>query len=551
MEPAPSLIRNRLFWFTSLLWLVVMILSLWCQPLMNDIDQPHYLSVAWEMWTRHHYLFAISNGLPDNNKPPLLYWFILGGWKLFGISVWWPRFLEVIIGWLCIHQVARLTKRLSGSVQAQWIVYLLMYGSYYWFFIMLQIRFDALLTLFTLVAITALWDFHQRYSVVSAFTFIVAITLGLFAKGPFIFVYLLPMALALPWTHKKRNFILWYLLIICFIAASFILPAIWLHYVQDELARDGLVHSVLHKVGGYLHLSFHLPFYIGTLLYTLLPWVTALPLWLALRHLKWMTHRDSYLYLLITLLSGFCFAVLLMSHQAMRYILTAVLLATAFLAIALSEYIMAHDQRHRFGFTWLNGATALLAALFFLTTPFSYRFVTVNFAFFHVIPWWFAIPALALAYYQFKCGRKSLHLQLCHAAIGVLCILMVYQVGFWRYYAPHFNLQAVAKMVEKAQQRGHPILGASYRLWPQRLEFLGRFPRAIPIETKPDRIKQWAIKHPRGYLVMVTEVDPQNPPAGYVAWQSNVNFGGRNLFKRKKLRGMGLCRAGAYLQKQC
>jgi 4-amino-4-deoxy-L-arabinose transferase-like glycosyltransferase len=42
----------------------------------------HYLSVAWEMYKNHLYLSTYINGSLDFEKTPLLYWLIVGGWRI-------------------------------------------------------------------------------------------------------------------------------------------------------------------------------------------------------------------------------------------------------------------------------------------------------------------------------------------------------------------------------------------------------------------------------------------------------------------------------------
>jgi 4-amino-4-deoxy-L-arabinose transferase-like glycosyltransferase len=72
------------------LWGVLVVVALTVRPLL-PVDETRYLSVAWEMWLRHDWLVPHLNGSPYPDKPPLLFWGILLGWRVFGVNVWWPR----------------------------------------------------------------------------------------------------------------------------------------------------------------------------------------------------------------------------------------------------------------------------------------------------------------------------------------------------------------------------------------------------------------------------------------------------------------------------
>src|SRR5262245_27327520 len=57
------------------------------------------------MWLRDDWLVPHLNGAPYSDKPPVLFWLILVGWRISGVSEWWPR----LIGPLCALANGALT----------------------------------------------------------------------------------------------------------------------------------------------------------------------------------------------------------------------------------------------------------------------------------------------------------------------------------------------------------------------------------------------------------------------------------------------------------
>src|SRR3569832_988308 len=74
------------------LWLLLVAISLYGRSFV-PIDETRYVTVAWEMWLRGDFLVPYLNGEPYSHKPPLLFWLIQLGWKIFGVNDWWPRLM--------------------------------------------------------------------------------------------------------------------------------------------------------------------------------------------------------------------------------------------------------------------------------------------------------------------------------------------------------------------------------------------------------------------------------------------------------------------------
>ncbi|HEY9422465.1 MAG TPA: glycosyltransferase family 39 protein, partial [Thermoanaerobaculia bacterium] len=101
--------RSVAFWFFA--WVLLTALPLLLRPLM-PVDETRYTSVAWEMWTRGDLLVPRLNGLPYSEKPPLLFWLMNLGWRVFGVNEWWPRLIPSLFALLNLFLTMALARRL-------------------------------------------------------------------------------------------------------------------------------------------------------------------------------------------------------------------------------------------------------------------------------------------------------------------------------------------------------------------------------------------------------------------------------------------------------
>src|SRR5215510_14186277 len=54
-------------------------------------DEPRYAQIAREMFQRHDWILPTLNNTPWLEKPPLLYWKIIGSYRILGVSDWAAR----------------------------------------------------------------------------------------------------------------------------------------------------------------------------------------------------------------------------------------------------------------------------------------------------------------------------------------------------------------------------------------------------------------------------------------------------------------------------
>jgi 4-amino-4-deoxy-L-arabinose transferase-like glycosyltransferase len=90
-----QLVRHQL-WITAAAALVFFTnLGATC---LWDLDEALYTSIAREMWQRGDWVVPMYNGDMFPEKPPLMFWLMIGGFKLFGVTEFAARFSSAALG---------------------------------------------------------------------------------------------------------------------------------------------------------------------------------------------------------------------------------------------------------------------------------------------------------------------------------------------------------------------------------------------------------------------------------------------------------------------
>ncbi|HSS21787.1 MAG TPA: glycosyltransferase family 39 protein [Pyrinomonadaceae bacterium] len=109
-----STIAKRSILILLLLLIVVYCFGLGHLPLVGP-DEPRYAQVAREMFLRGDLITPTLGGRPWFEKPVLLYWMMIGSFKLFGVSEWAARLPSAISGVLTVIAVFYVGQRISGK----------------------------------------------------------------------------------------------------------------------------------------------------------------------------------------------------------------------------------------------------------------------------------------------------------------------------------------------------------------------------------------------------------------------------------------------------
>lgn len=69
---------------------------------LQEPQEPRYAEIARQMWTEGSWLVPVLHGQPYYDKPPLLYWLIMGCYQVFGVHDWAARLVPCLAGFLCV-----------------------------------------------------------------------------------------------------------------------------------------------------------------------------------------------------------------------------------------------------------------------------------------------------------------------------------------------------------------------------------------------------------------------------------------------------------------
>ncbi len=176
------------------------------RPLI-PIDETRYVDVAWEMHQTGQWLLPTKNHTLYTDKPPLLFWLINLVWSVFGVSGVAARLVGPAFGLAMVAGVWALGRRLwdgrtgatAAAVLAGMVVFLAYGGA---------TMFDTMLGCATLIGVASLWRAMGRaeLDLPGWLGFGFAIAMGVYAKGPVIFLHLMPALLAAPlWADEATR----------------------------------------------------------------------------------------------------------------------------------------------------------------------------------------------------------------------------------------------------------------------------------------------------------------------------------------------------------
>jgi 4-amino-4-deoxy-L-arabinose transferase-like glycosyltransferase len=262
--------------------------SILVRPLL-PVDETRYLSVAWEMYTRHSFLVPTLNFEPYFQKPPLLFWLIDLAWAAFGVS----RISAILVVFAISSLVIVLTQRLAITLfpNAQGLqqrVPWLLLGSAAFVIYSSLILFDLLLTACVLGCFLALLSFANRGEVRYALLAGVCAGLGVLAKGPVLLIHItLPIAMYPLWRQpgssiSTRRFLAGVgltMLVAGAIVLAWLGPA--LYSTGSDFAYGLVWEQSAGRVSGSARGAHVRPFYFYLLLLpvVVLPWGLSPGLW--------------------------------------------------------------------------------------------------------------------------------------------------------------------------------------------------------------------------------------------------------------------------------
>jgi 4-amino-4-deoxy-L-arabinose transferase-like glycosyltransferase len=367
--------------------------------------------------------------------------------------------------------------------------------------------FDILLTCCVLLGMIGLVEAAKASAVKGWSCFALAIGLGLLAKGPVIFMHLLPTALLVFFWQPSRHNLRWflYLLLSCLaggaIAMSWALPAAaaggeeYGSAILWHQTADRTVGTKIHARGFYWYLLF-LPMLV-------FPWISWPRLW---QNLRWTTiSGDNGLrFSLIWLLSTLLIFSLLPSKQL--HYLIPMLPAFALLCASLSS---RENSSRSLPLELIPSGLMALIGLFLVFLPQVPGLSQLNWVQTLQPAWGFSVLAIALSMAAWTLHFREVSVITLSAS--TVTAVFVGLIFFFQYTGPQYDIRPAALKLKQLNQ--DQIATAFVGDYQGQLHFLGRLTQALPV-INSQQVGDWTREHPTGLLISLEKTKPAS--ADYV-----------------------------------
>ena len=496
-------------WHWISLWFVLIASAIYSRPLI-PIDETRYLSVAWEMWSSHNFLVPHINGEPYSHKPPLLFWLIHLVWFVFGVSETSGRLVGPIFGFGSIMLTVHLAKMLWPTEKdVRYAVPFILLGTFVWSLYSSLTMFDTLLTFFVLSALISILQASKNQSNWPWVCLSLSIGLGILAKGPIVFLYIVPpLVLVKLWSTTNTFSLKWWCgCSLVSIFAGVVMGLCWAIPAAMAGGEEYKQAILFSQTAGRMVKAFahSRPFYWYFLLTPLLftPWFFWLPLWR--RKNKSFDYAMTFC---VCAIFPALFLLSLVSGKQIHYVLP--ILPTCSLLIARA--VTGAAQRSVFD------RIPLLVFLF----AFSLILLVVpqmsieggDREMLKYIPKWLSlVPALCGVILLFLKSKSAIgNVKIVSSVMVMLLVLLHLTIATPLHGI--YDQSVIGKQLKKAQKEQRRIAVYPAKLSDQ-FQFSGRLTEPLIPHKTLDSLATWALAHPNQYSLVFTE-DSQ-----YITLQGN------------------------------
>ncbi|HEY1115854.1 MAG TPA: glycosyltransferase family 39 protein [Chitinophagaceae bacterium] len=260
---------DRYFWLLIGLSLILLFPSLGKVHLWI-YDEVRNAECAREMWERGDWIVPTFNGGLRTLKPPLHYWFMFGGFELFGATEWGARFFSAVFGVLTLVITYYFTARYSSKLHAFVSGCVLLASTHLLFEFRMSVP-DPYLIFFNSLSLFTVYAYFIEKKFYWLLIGAVAFGLGILAKGP--------VALALPglallcwliWEKRWKAIFHWHILVAGVVVLAVAVP--WYLLVHEATNGEWTRGFFLeHNVGRFsAPMEGHGGLFIVVLLFVLL-----------------------------------------------------------------------------------------------------------------------------------------------------------------------------------------------------------------------------------------------------------------------------------------
>ncbi|PPB81509.1 4-amino-4-deoxy-L-arabinose transferase-like glycosyltransferase [Albidovulum inexpectatum] len=479
------------------------------RPLL-PVDETRYLDVAWEMHLSGDPFHLTRNFDLYTHKPPLLFWLINLVWMLTGMAEFPARMVAPLIGVVSVASAARLARQLwpddPGIDRRVWIIL----SSLSVFLIYASAKmFDTMLMLASVLGVGLIWRIGQGDHRVRNWALIgLVLGAGVLAKGPVIFVHILPAVVLMPlWATRRPGATAFALgltvsfLITAAVVALWLVPALWTG--SPEYREELLWRQTADRVAGGMAHDRPVWFFLATLPILLFPWGWSPRMWRAIGGLR---HDNASRLLMIWAAAALVIFSVISSKQA-HYLLPEL---GAFALLVARAWGQTEAGRNPAPLGLLAVSLVGFAAAFGAIKTHQPDLLTPEWAFVA-----FGIVCLSVATLSWRMGGLR-----GMAVSGLGLVLAAHGLILGSRLYPAYDPKPVAARMA-AHDGPIAVAGIDYNA---EFNFSARLTRPVEVLRAPDA-KDWLSQHPDGMLVgpmkkMSIEAAPQDR-----IWFDQIEFG--------------------------
>ncbi len=504
----------------ALLWLCGLLLGLssFLRPPL-PIDETRYLSVAWDMWSRHQFVVPILNGHIYAHKPPLLFWLVHLSWIPFGANASTPRLIVLLFGLGAVFLTIRMAGELFPEHKGEsWKAGLFLLSFPIWALWMTLFLFDIPLSFFVaLTGVGMLWVVKGR-SWRGSVLLTLAVAGGLLTKGPVFYVHALAIALALALSGiGERPVVRWLGPVMLAVLVGSAVVGSWLGLVVKNVGiafvREVLFRQTLGRMTRSFAHARPVWWYLWTIPILGFPWVLGMRievvkrLWKTSPGLRFVGCWAGLTLILFSLISG----------KQIYYLLPA--LVPVALGVFFLERNRAIDvERIR----WIVKIVLMAAVLGMVS-------VKVVSGYGRYVPWWLIALSLFQVALLWRREAGIVFISLCIVAtVSAVNLGPVYRL------ARDWDLTEAGKYLKRFQEEGRPVAVFPEKYAGQ-FRFAGRLKADLVEIPSPRHLWAWAWSHPDGVVVSVLKrpLPMQKEPL----WQAEIRGKWVGIYFAKSLLG--------------
>ncbi len=176
------LYTNRYIILVFFISLLLCLIGIGAYPIYI-LDEAKNAEAAREMLVNNEYIVPTFNNILRTDKPPLHYYFMILGYKIFGVNPFGARFFSAIFGTLTMASSFYFVRKFSGKEIAQ--IFILIIWSSIFFIQEFHLAVpDPYLIFFISCALWLFYNFHKTGNNKSLWLMYILFGLGVLTKGP-------------------------------------------------------------------------------------------------------------------------------------------------------------------------------------------------------------------------------------------------------------------------------------------------------------------------------------------------------------------------------